>query len=199
MITLGQWTDSPILRWVDAPLKRSIALRLLNQVSRPVLIVKKDSEKPYRRVVVAVDGTDSACAHIQQAYALAPDAELILVHAMAHSPANSGRCDETFDDRFRQMRMRQHEDALNRINDLLERCGVPQQQVVKVAEFGYAPKLILDSEMTFAADLLVIGRSSSSRFRRIFFGSVTSQILVKSRSDVLVVPPKGTGIETFKW
>ncbi|WP_164931895.1 universal stress protein [Janthinobacterium sp. 17J80-10] len=147
--------------------------------------------------MVAVDGTDSAYLHIRQAYARAPHAQLILVHAMADSAARIATFAEASEDGFRQMRVRQHEDALNRLNDLLEDCGVPQQQAVKVVEFGYASKLILESEIRFAADLLVIGRSNNAGFRRLFFGSVTSQVLAKSRCDVLVVPARES--ETFKW
>lgn len=153
--------------------------------------------KSYRRVVVAVDGSDRAYAQIRQAFARAPQAQLILVHAMADAPARIERSGSAFDDQFRQMRMRQHEDALNRLNELLERCGVPQQQAVKVVEFGYAATLILESAITFSADLLVIGRSASAGFKRLFFGSVTSQVLAKSRCDVLVVPSQETA--HFKW
>ncbi len=194
LITLGRWTDSALIRWTDTPFEKSIALRLLNQIGSPVLIVKSDPKKPYRRVLVAVGASDSAATCIEQAHAIAPDAEMVVVFAMDHALGGKTRFSEASDDRLREARVRQHEDALDRINVLLERCNIRQQQVVKVVEYGYAPKLILDKEQEFDADLLVIGRSAKSRFRRLFFGDITSQVLARSRGDVLVIPFKAKGL-----
>jgi nucleotide-binding universal stress UspA family protein len=194
LVALGRWTDSALISWTDTPFEESIALRLLDQISSPVLIVKGDPRTPYRRVLVAIDGSESSISHVRQAHALAPDAELIVAHAMDRSLENRERFAEAFDDTLRELRMRQHEEVLNRIHDVIDKCDIPQQQVVKVVEYGHAPKFILDKEQEFLADLVVIGKSQRSRFKRLFFGAVTSQVLARAQCDVLIVPSKGKAL-----
>jgi nucleotide-binding universal stress UspA family protein len=48
---------------------------------RPVLMVKNASEAPYRRVLVAFDGSEGAIRALHTALAIAPGAEFRVVHA----------------------------------------------------------------------------------------------------------------------
>ena len=48
---------------------------------RPVLMVKRASEGPYRRVLVAFDGSEGAIRALHTALAIAPGAEFRVVHA----------------------------------------------------------------------------------------------------------------------
>ncbi|WP_165973692.1 universal stress protein [Paucimonas lemoignei] len=156
--------------------------------------MKNAPRKPYRRVLIAVDGSGNSDCQIRQAHELAPDAELIVVHAMDHYQGNRAGFSNAFDDELRELRIRQHERALDMMTRLLENCGVPLRKAVKVAEFGHAPELILDKERQFAADLVVIGQASKSWFRRLFFGGTTSRILARTQCDVLIVPAKEHGL-----
>lgn len=180
LITLGQEADT----WFG----NGTARRLLRAASDPVLIVKREPEANYRRVLVAVDGSDRSIACIKQARMLAPDADMVVVSALDYALEDRLRSVDVPEEKIRDIRVQRHEEALDRLNAVLSDAGIPHQQVVKIVEHAHAPKLILDMERQFLIDLLVIGRSSASLLRRCFFRSVTSQVLAQARCDVLVVP-----------
>ncbi|HJV75719.1 MAG TPA: universal stress protein [Noviherbaspirillum sp.] len=165
--------------------------QLLLMPRTPTLIAGPCSEPvqtQYRRVLVAVDGSPASIACIEQARRLAPAADMVVVHALdnvqEHRLLRAGLSEE----QIRESRIQHHEETFDRLNFLLERAGVAPHEVVKVVENAYAPQLILDTEKSFRADLLVVGRSSASLLRRLFFRAVAPQVLAKARCDVLLVP-----------
>jgi nucleotide-binding universal stress UspA family protein len=180
LITLGQWSN--LLS------RNNFARQLLRQACGPVLFVKRKPDSVYRRVLVAVDGSAHSAACIEQARAIAPDADMVVVWALDHALEDRLRYADASEEKIREYRIRRHEKALDRLNALLANAGVPSHRVVKIVERGYAPKLILDTEREFLIDLLVIGRSDASFLKRCFFQSVSPLVVEKARSDVLVVP-----------
>ena len=59
----------------------STAERVLRTLSRPVLVVKEMPHEPYRRVLVPVDFSARAANALRLAKAVAPQAEIVLLHA----------------------------------------------------------------------------------------------------------------------
>lgn len=188
LITIGRWTDTALIRWVDTPFEESLALRLLNQANTPVLIAKSDPTRPYRRVLVALDCSEHSGNCIEYAKWLAPDAEIVVAHAIDDTREKRDR-HVANDEKLRELCIKRHEAALDRIHAILEKSNISPHRVVTAVERAYAPKFILDMELKFSADLLVIGCEVKSRFRRLFFGGITSQVLARSRCDVLIVSP----------
>lgn len=166
-------------------------LQLLCRPRIPMLIAgiqREPGQTQYRRVLVAVDGSPASLDCIEQARRIAPTADMVLVHALDnarnHHMLRAGLSEE----QIQESRIQHHEDAFERLNFLLERAGVAPHEVVKVVENAYPPDLILDTEKSFRADLLVVGRSSASLLRRFFFRAVAPQVLAGAHCDVLLVP-----------
>ncbi|WIM06237.1 MAG: universal stress protein [Candidatus Nitricoxidivorans perseverans] len=59
----------------------STAARLLRLTRRPTLVVKQAPHEPYRRILVPVDFSPGAAAALRLARTLAPDAQIVLLHA----------------------------------------------------------------------------------------------------------------------
>ena len=164
---------------------------LLRKSRVPVLIPGRrgDSRRAeYRRVLVAVDGSMTSIACLEQARERASAADMVVVHALDDAPERSMLREGLSEEQIRESRIQHHEQAFDRINQLLEHAGVAPNEVVKVVEIAYAPQLILDTEKSFRADLLVVGRSSAPLLRRFFFRAVAPQVLARARCDVLIVP-----------
>ncbi len=167
---------------------REMVRRLLRKPCDPVLVIKRETGAGYRRVLVAVDCSSTSVACIEQARALAPVADMVVVHALEDAPSNHVLHGNMSDEQLQELRVQHHEQAYDRLNLLLAGAGIAPHEVVKVVENGYAPALILDAEKKFHIDLLVVGRSSASLLRRFFFRAVAPQVLARARCDVLVVP-----------
>lgn len=166
-------------------------LQILRKPRIPLLIAgqqAKNRQTPYRRVLVAVDGSPVSLACIAQARSMAPQADMVVVHALDNAQEHRMLRAGLSEEQIRESRIQHHEDAFERLNLLLERAGVAPHEVVKVVENAYAPHLILDTEKSFQADLLVVGRSSASLLRRFFFRAVAPQVLAGAQCDVLLVP-----------
>ena len=155
---------------------------------RPMLVDRSGPRKPYRRVLVAVDGSEHSVACIAQACAFAPDADMVVVFALDYGLENRLRYADVAEQEIRDLRMQRHEQAYERLNLMLAAAGVQPGRVVRIVEHAYAPRLILDTEKKFLVDLLVIGADSASLLRRLFFRGVAAQVLPRVRCDVLIVP-----------
>lgn len=155
------------------------------------LVRRAGPRKPYRRVLVAVDGSEHSVKCIAAARAFAPEADMVVVFALDYGLENRLRYADVAEDKIRDLRMQRHEQAYDRLNLMLAAAGVHPGRVVRIVEHAYAPRLILDTERQFLADLLVIGRGGASLLRRVFFRGVTMEVLAGARCDVLLVPPAG--------
>lgn len=176
--------------WFRAGMMQHV-LQMLRKPRSPVLIAgqgREAGQPQYRCVLVAVDGSPASVSCIAQARSMAPAADMVVVHALdnarEHRMLRAGLSEE----QIRESRIQHHEDAFEQLNFLLEQAGVAPHEVVKVVEDAYAPHLILDTEKSFQADLLVVGRSSASLLRRFFFRAVAPQVLAGAQCDVLLVP-----------
>lgn len=175
--------------------------RLLRNSHAPVLIAgRRDQSRraEYRRVLVAVDGSQTSVSCIEQARAIAPAADMVVVHALADTQERRMLRAGLAEEQIRESRIQHHEQAYDRINLLLEHAGVAPAEVVKVVENAYAPSLILETEKSFRADLLIVGRSSAPLLRRFFFRAVAPQVLAGAQCDVLIVPPASAAQELRK-
>ena len=180
-----------LARLADGMLARLAQGRLGGMPPRAALVRGAGPCKAYRRVLVAVDGSEQAVACIAAARAFAPDADMVVVFALDYGLENRLRYADVAEEKIRDLRMQRHERAYDRLNLMLAAAGVQPCKVVRIVEHGYAPRLILDTEQQFLADLLVIGRGSASFLQRVFFRGVAVGVLAGARCVALLVPPAG--------
>ena len=70
-------------------------------------------------------------------------------------------------------------------------AGAVTPEIRTVARVGDPATEIISCSKTEGADLIVMGTHGRSGYRRMFFGSVTEQVLRRSSVPVLAVPPLG--------
>ena len=164
-----------------------ISTRLVRQCDRPVLIVKRPVEQPYRRVVAAVDFSEPSFAAALAGTALAPNAEFSFVHAFEVEFESSLRRGGAAEDRIQDYRRKAHEEAMAAMDAFSRRfaSGVPQKRIM---ERGYPARVILDFVERHGAELVVIGKHAAGIVERAVVGSVSLQVLEMAKCDVLVVP-----------
>ena len=168
----------------------STATRILTRCERPMLVVRKDRTAPYRRILIPLDLRDDATTSLQATQALAPGAEMRVLHAwrVEHEGmlrrAGVGR---------RELEKAQREaqaSAKSRLFALLASAEQGSQRFLHRLKRAHPVQLTLDEERRFHADLIVMSKRSRSRIEDVVLGSVTKEVLLAARCDVLVVPLK---------
>jgi len=163
------------------------AERLLRYLRRPVLMVRHAPKGAYRRVLVPVDFSDWSHPAIDAARAVAPEAELVLLHAFV-APFESrlrlaGVKDAVIEDYLRVTR----KEAMDKLHALMDVAGLRPQDVRCCVTHGDAPFVILAQAQQEECDLIVVGKHGQGVVEQFLLGSVTKHILAESDGDVLVV------------
>ena len=154
-----------------SPLREALlgttAERSLLHAQRPVLVVKREPEGPYRRVLVPCEYAPPARRALEAALRVAPGARLALVHVLE---------DEADEARTREW--------LSGLGEGLE--GAANAELLAPA--GSARDVIPELVRSLQADLVVMGKQGRSRIRDLFLGSVTRKVIATVDCDVLVAP-----------
>jgi nucleotide-binding universal stress UspA family protein len=162
------------------------AERILRKTARPVLVVRQSPVADYRRVVVAVDFSPASATALRLALALAPTAELMLVHAYEvpfESKLRFAGVDEPMIERYRQ---RAEDEATKGLERFMTEVGLPPGRARLVVEQGDPTRVILDQH---GCDLVVVGQRGKGALEELLLGSVTKHVLAETNIDVLVAVP----------
>ena len=162
------------------------AEQLLRRTLRPLLMVRQMSHEPYRRALVPVDFSPWSLAAIRLARAVAPHAELVLLHAF-EAPFEAKLEFAGVDEKIvGQYRSTARQDALHRLHGLLGEAGLSSGQVRAHVDHGQAARVILAQEQELDCDLVVLGKHGLGVMEELLLGSVTKHILTEAAGDVLV-------------
>ena len=163
------------------------AERVIRFSDRPVLMVKQISQGPYRRVLVAFDGSEGAARALHTALSIAPGAEFRVVHAWWPPHVSLGDSDAA-----RQVIGEENE----RLKALIERAAreavasspsPPAKLVIDMVENN--PYMVMRNESAWP-DLLVMGTHSKGRLATtITVGKLARHLLAEVNCDVLVSRP----------
>ena len=164
----------------------STAERLVRKSVTPLLVVRQPPHEAYRRVLVAVDFSPSSLPALAAARAVAPTAELVVLHAyevpFEDRLRSSGLAEEILD-QYRLIAQRQ---ALQGMRSLLAAAGLSPDAVVTLVMQGDPSSLVIEQEQERDCDLIVVGKHGESTLEAILLGSVTRHVLQASQGDVLV-------------
>lgn len=141
----------------------------------------------YRKILVAIDGSESSRNALLQAFRLAVD-EKCWITVASIIPPYTGDLDLTIVGDVRTAIAKPYEDALKEAERLAETEGV---LIKTVCEEGEAYERIVDLADGLNIDLMVMGRRGLGKFERAMVGSTTARVIGHSQRDVLVVPMHG--------
>lgn len=141
----------------------------------------------YRKILVAVDGSETSTHALQESFKLATH-EKSWITVVSVVPPYQGDLDTTgVGDVLGRMR-RPAEEALAAARRLAEQ----ERALIKtVLEEGETHERVLDLAEAENCDLIIMGRRGLRQFERALVGSVTARVIGYSQRDVLVVPHNG--------
>lgn len=161
---------------------------LLRTVRRPVLVVRREAEHDYRRLIVAVDFSEASRGLVDLGFALNPSARVELFHAVSTANEMKLRYAEVSDRAIRSYRSECRRYAQDRMFWLTDSYDSRRNRVLSAVGHGDAARQTIVQQQNSGAELIVVGRRPSSRLRDLFLESTANRIIGRSDTDVLVVP-----------
>jgi len=138
----------------------------------------------YRKILVAVDGSESSRNALKQAIKLA-NSEECWITVVSVIPSYTGDLSATFIGDMRKAMAEPCEKALSEAENIAK----SERTLIKtVCEEGEIYERIVDLADAENCDLIVMGRKGLSQIERAFMGSVAARVIGHSQRDVLVVP-----------
>lgn len=143
----------------------------------------------YRKILVAIDGSESSKNALKQAIKLAND-EKCWITVVSVVPPYEGELELVGVKNIRAAIRKPCEDALSEAEKIAE---TERRPIKTVCEEGEVYERIVGIAEAENCGIIVMGRRSKSRFERSLIGSVTARVIGHSQRDVLIVP-EGTAI-----
>lgn len=148
---------------------------------------------PFRRIVLATDGSADAARATKVAIDLAKrfSADLLVVSAVPYALGLSAEMDNAVGSvqalaQFQEVARVEARKVLKDARDLAKAQGVPAREVV-LEQTASAVEMIAKFAKQERADLIVVGTRGLSGFRKLLVGSVSSGLVSHAPCSVLVV------------
>ncbi len=164
----------------------STASRLLRKTKHPVLVVKQPPHESYQRVLVTIDFSPASLTALRLVRLLAPDAALVLLHAVEIPFEGKMQYANVDPGIIQQYRIQAQLDGMRKLRDLAHQEALTKTDTQLLALHGEAPRLIIEQEQEHDCDLIVVGKRGVHMLEELLLGSTTMHVLMESQGDVLV-------------
>jgi nucleotide-binding universal stress UspA family protein len=166
----------------------STAARLLRKSSRrPVLVAKLAPHEAYRSVLIAIDFSPVSLHSIRMARQLAPNADLVLLHAFELPYEGKLKFAGVDEQVILKYLTKEREVRRARIHALAASAGLAAQEYSARIAHGDPTQQIIALEQEVDADLVVVGKHGMHIAEELLLGSVTKHVLAETQCDVLVM------------
>jgi nucleotide-binding universal stress UspA family protein len=165
----------------------STAERIAKRSARPVLMVRQLPHEPYRRILVPVDFSAWSRSLIELALQVAPEATLVLMHAVELPFEGKMRIAGVAEETVSRYRDAARREAQQRLHDLAADVGLNADRVRLSTPSGADPwMLVVQDEQEHDCDLVVIGRQGRHAVDEFLLGSTTRMVISEGAADVLI-------------
>ena len=172
----------------------STAEKVARESDRSVLVVKNTSKDAYARLLITVDFSETSRQMLAFAMSLAPDAELVVLHAYQRQiPKDDEERGAIFDatEDYEGFMARLENQAKVQLNQFLDEFDIGSLYVELIVKCGYPPNVIRKVAEQQQADLTLVGANIHSDLQHFVLGDTAEHALRELPCDVLVVrcPP----------
>ncbi len=173
--------------FVRSHLVGSTAERIVKRSLKPVLMVRQAAHEPYRRVLVPVDFSDWSAHSVRLARQVAPEAMLVLMHAVQAPFEGHMRYAGVREDLIAEYRDKARVEACEQLEALASELALSRSEWIGVTpDAGDAWVQIVQQEQEQDCDLIVIGKHGRNTVEELIVGSTTHMVIVEASGDVLV-------------
>ncbi len=161
--------------------------KVLRKLSRSVLIVKREPQAPYQRILVPVDFSEPSRRALELALRIASRAHITVLHAFEVPYEAKLRFSGASDETIQAYRAEVQAQADQAMQQFISTSGATASPLFCIVEFGSASAVIRGKAEVLEPDLIVMGKHGQSGWEDMLLGSVTKQVILDASCDVLVV------------
>ncbi|GAB3655999.1 universal stress protein [Ramlibacter alkalitolerans] len=172
----------------------TLADRLVRSADRPVLVVRRAPDQAYARTLVLTDFSPAAQAALRAALAVAPGAEVHLLHAFDIPFEGKLRLAGVSDDDIAAYRREIRTRALAQMQQALDAVGAPEGARTSLVPGDVRVEAVRAIEH-LQPDLVAVGKQGDSLLEDMLLGSTTSAMLERAGCDMLIVPRRAAGVQ----
>jgi len=169
----------------------STAEKVLRKLACPVLIVKREPQAPYQRILVPVDFSEPSRRALELALRIAPriapHAHITVLHAFEVPYEAKLRFAGASDETIRAYRAEAEAQEDRAMQQFISALGATAGPLSDIVEFGPASAVIREKAEVLEPDLIVMGKHGQAAWEEMLLGSVTKQVILYASCDVLVV------------
>ena len=161
--------------------------RVLRKLTRPVLIVKREPQAPYRKILIPVDFSEYSGQATEFAMNIAPHAHIIVLHAF-EVPFKAKLESDGVDDKLIQIYENEVQGQKKKeMQQFISELGAQKDTLSTVIESGPASTVIRKNMEVLDPDLIVIGKHGQSDQDETLLGGVTTRVIQDAGCDIFVV------------
>jgi nucleotide-binding universal stress UspA family protein len=161
--------------------------RVLRKLARPVLIVKREPQASYRKVLIPVDFSEFSGQATEFAINIAPHAHIIALHAFEvpfkAKLESSGADDDLIQIYESEVQAQKKKEMEQFVSELGAKATLSS-----IMELGPASAVIRKNLEVLDPDLVVIGKQGQSGQDETLLGGVARRVIQDAGCDILVVP-----------
>jgi nucleotide-binding universal stress UspA family protein len=185
LVVLGAHGGHYLREW----LLGTTAERVIRKGDRSVLVVKKPPKGPYRRLLVAVDFSETSKRALALAVRMAPKARLTLLNVYDFGLAEPLRAGGTTSEELLRLQQTYEQQRRERLVAFAREAGLDPDKAQLLVRYGYPGIVINAVAAEQRTHLVVVGTQGLSGLRYVLLGSVAEHVLREARCDVLAVHP----------
>ncbi len=171
------------------PIIGNIPAKVIQGSPCPVLIIRKEEVRPYKKVLIPIDFSEVSVNQVVQSLPFLPeDAEIILMSVCETPAASRIRYANISVEILENYRKTIEEEALEKINELIEAFDSPPNMHPHV-EMGIPHQAILNYIKTNDIDLLVVGKHPRNRLEEYLICSTLLYAINEVVCDVMIMTP----------
>jgi nucleotide-binding universal stress UspA family protein len=168
---------------VDAFTAGPTTRRVAHMASSDALIVRRQPRVPYKRIIAAVDFSESSRVAVDRALSMSPDPEVTVLYSLPSRFDNLLVDAGLFREEMDASRGQRLEAARDR---MLEFCQQWNGQVRTMVTDGPPAETIDESVRRRGADLVVAGSRGATATRMVLLGNVAEGLVTHAPCDVLI-------------
>lgn len=178
-------------RGAVADLMGTTVERVLRLSAKPILLVKKQNSLDYQRIIVAVDFSVASRHALEFTLKMFPAAEILAVNTWGwrRKPLEIAAAQSPEQYEAHRFALK---GLVRETQEAVGQADHGKRNVVEILEAGLPEVIIPEMASERVADLVVVGTHAKSDLTRFLLGSVAEEIMRRTQTDILAVPPPPT-------
>lgn len=167
------------------------AEQLVRHVKAPTLVVRRESEEPYQKVVMATDFSASALVALRTTADWFVDCDLHVIHVLETEALDRMRAAGVSEDRVNQHYRNLFQEAQERLRSFVTEAGLTPETVKMEVHAGYPGTVAVSAIESLDPDLVVLSHHGRGHWGNMLLGSMATRLLHELQTDILMVRGEG--------